>query len=70
MLVLRMRGRAVGFENCSVQTAVARRVVGDLWDMATMCAVPDGVRCVSLGVAASGGVDEVVVLADGEERLE
>ena len=70
MLLLRIRGRAVGFEKCSVQTAVARRVVGDLWEMATMCAEPEGVRCVSLGVPRSGGVGEAVVLVDGEERLE
>lgn len=41
-------------EKWSVQTAVARRVVGVLCEMGTMCAVPEGVRCVSFG----GGVED------------
>jgi len=32
-----------------VQTAVARRELGALWEMGTMCAVPEGVRWVSFG---------------------
>lgn len=60
----------MGFEKYSAQTAVARRVVGDLWEMPTMCAEPEGVRCVSLGVPGSGGVGDAVVLVDGDERLE
>jgi hypothetical protein len=46
---------AVGFEKCRVQTAIAVRWVGDLWEMGTMCAVPCGVTCVNVG----GGEDLV-----------
>jgi hypothetical protein len=42
-----MSERAVGLEKWSVQTAMARRTVGILEDMETMCASPDGVRCVN-----------------------
>lgn len=51
---------AVGFEKKTVQTAVARREVGDLWEMDTIWAVPVGVRWVSLGslgLGEDGGVD-------------
>lgn len=33
----------------TVQTAVARRELGALWAMGTMCAVPEGVRWVNFG---------------------
>lgn len=48
-LLERMSERAVAFEKCTEQTAVARRVVGDLWEIGTMWAEPVGVRCVSFG---------------------
>jgi len=40
---------ARAFEKYRVQTAVARRVVGTLREMGTMCAVPWGVVWVNVG---------------------
>lgn len=61
----------MGFEKCSVQTAVARRVVGALWEMETICAVPEGVRCVSFGgLGGSDGVDVEDLLGGKEEWVE
>lgn len=41
-------------EKDRVQTAVAVRLVGDLCEMGTMCAVPEGVRCVRCGAVVGG----------------
>jgi hypothetical protein len=55
----RIRGMAVGFEKCRVQRAVARRVVGDLWAMGTMCAVPWGVVWVRVCGGGGAGLEDV-----------
>ena len=50
---------AFGFEKCRVQRAVARRVVGDLWAMGAMCAVPWEVVWVSVGGGGGEGLEDV-----------
>ena len=46
---VRISGRAVGFEKCSVQVAIAVRVVLDLCAMGTMWTWELGFRWVSVG---------------------
>lgn len=48
-----------------MHTAVARRELGILWEMSTMCALPEGVRWVSLG---SGLWAVVGVLSGSQEE--
>lgn len=49
-----------------LHVAVARRAVGDLWEMGTMCAEPEGVRCVRFGVGMKVVVDEEGCLGGDE----
>lgn len=54
-------------EKWMLHVAVARRVVGDLWEMGTMCAEPEGVRCVRFGVRIEVVVDEEGGLGGDDE---
>jgi hypothetical protein len=54
-----MSRNAVGFEKWIVHTAIARRTVGILEEMETICASPDGVRWVRLWPDAGGVVEFV-----------
>ena len=47
--LVRIRGRTAVLEKRIEQPAVAVREVMDLLEMGTIWAVPEGVRCVSLG---------------------
>jgi hypothetical protein len=59
---------AVGFEKYSVQVAMAVREVIALEVMDTMCAAPEGVRCVSSsGTTVLSGEADVVGTGDLEE---
>jgi len=57
-----IRGKGRGLENVMEQMAVARREVGSLEDMDTICAEPVEVRWVSFGVSVGceGAWEEVV----------
>lgn len=61
----------MAFEKCTLQTAVASLVVILLSEMETMCAKPEGERCVSLGSEAVEVVEAMGAEAfDGEEGLD
>lgn len=70
MLLLLIRGRGVGFEKRTLQTAVAILVVICFSDMPTMWAEPEGERCVSFGSGVWEAAEMAVEVETEGEGLE